>query len=429
MKQKGLILAAVVAVLLAGGYGLRVFAVRRAGAGRAAAAAGYHCPMHPTFHSDKPGSCPICSMTLVRDEAAAGAPAAPGSAKRICLLHKCKMKNCLMELPAEAGKKVVCPICGTAEAAELPKTGPLYYRNPMHPEVTSPVPMKDEMGMDYVPVYAEQGAASSVPGQGNVSLSEEKRQMIGMKSEPVEARDLSVSVRASGRVAYDPGLYQAIAEYREAAKARDAVKESPYPDVHQRADALVRASELRLRQIGLSEEQLDAVAGSSQPPTNLLFGGTGGTVWVYAQIYEYEISFVKPGQHVELTTPAYPGRKFRGVVKALDSILSSETRSLKVRIEVPNPGGLLKLEMYVDAAIEAGIGRALALPASALVDTGERQLAFIDLGNGRVEPREVRVGREAEGYYEILSGLKRGEKVVTSANFLIDSESKIKSAR
>jgi hypothetical protein len=426
MKQKGLILATVIAVLLAGGYGLRTLVVRRGDASRAASAVGYHCPMHPTFHSDKPGSCPICSMTLVPDEPATGG--AQGSAKHICVLHKCTMTHCLMELTAEVGQKITCPICGTAEAAEVTKGKPLYYRNPMHPEATSPVPMKDDMGMDYVPVYAEEGAASAVPGQGSFVLSEEKRQMIGMKSELVEFRDLSVVVRASGRVAYDPDLYHAIAEYSEAAKARDAVNASPYPDVHQRADALLHASELRLRQIGLSEEQISAIAGSSQPPTNLLFGGPGGTVWVYAQVYEYEISLVKPGQSVEIVTPAYPGRKFRGVVKALDSILSSETRSLKVRIEVPNPEGLLKLEMYVDAAIQAGIGRKLALPESALMDTGERQLAFVDLGGGRVEPRAVRVGREAEGYYEVLSGLKRGEKVVTSANFLIDSESKLKSA-
>lgn len=428
MKTKGLILAAAVAVFLAGGFGLRAFAVRRGDAGRGAAAAGYHCPMHPKFHSGKPGSCAICGMTLVPDETEAGR-APQGSAKRICILHKCKMANCMMELPAAAGQKVICPICGTAEAVAADDGKPLYYRNPMHPEATSPVPMKDEMGMDYIPVYAEAGAGSGVSGQGSLVLSQEKKQMIGMKSEAVEMRDLSAVVRASGNVAYDPDLYHAIAEYGEAAKARDAVKESPYPDVHQRADALVRASELRLRQLGLSEEQIAAISGSTQPPTNLLFGGPGGTVWVYAQIYEYEISFVKPGQHVEITTPAYPGRRFRGVVKALDSNLSPETRSLRVRIEVPNPGGLLKLEMYVDAAIEAGLGRALALPASALVDTGERQLAFIDLGGGRIEPREVRVGREAEGYYEIVSGLKRGEKVVTSANFLIDSESKLKSTR
>ena len=430
MKRNTLILVAAVAVLAAGGYGVRAF--RDGGAGTARAAkTGYHCPMHPAFHSDKPGSCPTCSMTLVPDEAAAPEPAAAtgaakGSAKHICVLHKCKMAGCLMELTAEVGQKITCPICGTAVATEISTGTILYYRNPMNPQQTSPSPSKDDMGMDYVPVYAEQGAASSVPGQGAVTLSAERRQQIGMTSAPVRRRELDVSVRATGQVAYDPDLYNTINEYGEAVKARAAIINSPYPDVHQRADALVQASDLRLRQMGLSQNQIAEIARSTQPPTNLLFASLGGTVWVYAQVYEYEISLVKPGQSVEITTPAYPGRKFKGTVKSLDPILSAETRTLRARIEVPNPEGLLALQMYVDADIRADIGRKLALPVSALIDTGERKIVFIDLGNGRLEPREVQAGRQAEGYYEVLSGLKEGEKVVTSANFLIDSESKLK---
>ena len=425
MKRKLVILAAVLAALAAGGYALRSLGGSAARAS-AAAATGYHCPMHPSFHSDKPGSCPICSMTLVPD--GQGRDEKPlGSAKHICVLHKCKMANCLMELTAEVGQKIHCPLCGEAEAAEVSdKSKPLYYRDPMNPQVTSPTPKKDEMGMDYIPVYPEEGAPSQVPGQGTVTISAERRQQIGMESAVVERRDLAVVIRATGQVAYDPDLYHAISEYGEAVKARDAVKNSPYPDVHQRADALVQASDLRLRQMGLSQAQIEQIARSTAPPTNLLFGGPGGTVWVYAQIYEYEIPLVKQGQSVELTTLAYPGRKFHGVVKAIDPIVSAETRSLRARIEVPNPDGLLSLQMYVDAAIHAGLGRKLALPTSALVDTGARKLVFVDLGNGRLEPREVQVGRQAEGYYELLSGVKEGEKVVTSANFLIDSESKLK---
>jgi len=113
---------------------------------------------------------------------------------------------------------------------------------------------------------------------------------------------------------------------------------------------------------------------------------------------------------------------------SLDPNLTVETRSLRVRIKVPNPGGLLKLEMFVNAAIKADLGMTLALPESALLDSGTRKLAFVDLGEGRIEPREVRIGRAADGYYELLSGVKEGEKVVTSANFLIDSESRLKAA-
>lgn len=358
--------------------------------------------------------------------APATAPLSAEEAKKICVLHHCTMAHCEMELTVEPGKKAYCPVCGVSEEVTASTTTVLYYRNPMRPEVTSPVPMKDEMGMDYIPVYAEAGEGSAVAGQGNLALSEERRQLIGMRSETVRRRDLAVVVRASGKVAYDPELYQAITEYREAAKASEAVKDSAWPDVHERAAALVRASELRLRQLGLSEGQIGDIMKSSASPTNLLFAGDGGTVWVYAQIYEYEIGLVKPGQRADIATPAYPGRTFHGVVKAVDPILSAETRSLRARIEVPNPGGALKLEMFVDASIQADIGRGLALPAGAVVDTGVRKIVYADLGEGRIEPREVRLGREADGYVEVLSGVDAGEKVVTSANFLIDSESKLR---
>lgn len=388
----------------------------------------YQCPMHPSYVSDRPGDCPICGMKLVPFE-----PAAPGSTmpagKKMCVLHKCTMAHCKMELPLAPGETVTCPICGTHTAPAAGASGKvLYYRNPMNPEATSPVPMKDSMGMDYVPVYAEDASDTPIAGQASTVISAQKKQLIGMKTEPVKKRRLLFTVRASGSVAYDPELYNAIAEHHSAMVARDKVKDSPWPDVHERAEALVRASALRLRQLGLSESQIAAYTGMEAAPTNLLIGGADGSVWVYAQIYEYEISHVRPGQQAEITTPAYPGKVFRGTVKAVDPNLSAETRSLRVRIEVPNPDGLLKLEMFVNAAIKADLGEKLALPEAALLDSGERKLVFVELGEGRIEPREVRVGSVADGYYELLSGVREGEKVVTTANFLIDSESRLKAA-
>jgi Cu(I)/Ag(I) efflux system membrane fusion protein len=427
MKRKLSILAAFAALLFAGGLVARRYVP--AFRGTEVSSAVYYCPMHPAYTSDRPGDCPICNMKLVPREKG---DTATYSGKRICLLHKCKMANCRMELPLEPGQKVSCPVCGTfvAGAAQAAQQGkPLYYRHPMRPEVTSPKPRKDEMGMDYVPVYAEDGAGeSAVEGRAALTLSQERRQMIGLKSEEVRPRDLSVTVRATGRVAYDPDLYHAMSEYREAVRARERVQASPLPDVLERAEALVRSGRLRLRQLGLSEAQVRAAGTADAPPTNLLFGEKGGTVWVYAQVYEYEIGLVKEGQAVEVRSPAYPGRTFRGRVKAIDPILSAETRSLKVRVEVPNPEGLLKLEMYVNAFIRADLGRKPALPEAAVFDTGERRVAFVDLGEGRIEPREVRLGREADGYVELLSGVAEGERVVTSANFLIDSESRLKGA-
>lgn len=428
--KRSFLVAALAGVLLAGG----IVTLRRQGglAGRPdAAAVRYHCPMHPSYTSDKPGDCPICNMKLVPLEPGA-APAPAASGRRICLLHKCKMANCRMELPLEPGETVTCPVCGThvAGAAEpAPRGEPLYYRHPMRPEVTSPVPKEDEMGMPYVPVYAEEAAGGApVEGLGAVTLSEQRRQLIGLKSEEVRRRELFSVVRAPGRVAYDPDLYNAMSEYRETTRARERVRESPLPDVRERAEALVRSGRLRLRQLGLSDEQIREAGSAESPPTNLLVGEKGGSVWVYAQVFEHEIGLVEVGQAVEVRAPAYPGRTFRGQVKAIDPILSAETRSLRVRLEVPDPGGLLKLEMFVNAFIRADLGRRLALPEGAVLDTGARRVAFVDLGQGRIEPRELRLGREADGYVEVLSGVVEGERVVTSANFLIDSESRLKGA-
>lgn len=310
----------------------------------------------------------------------------------------------------------------------------MKYQCPMHPSYVSDRPGDCPIcGMKLVAI--EPAAATGeirseafIAGQASTIISAQKRRLIGMKTEAVARRRLRLTVRASGIVAYDPELYNAIAEHHSAMVARDKVKDSPWPDVHERAEALVRAAALRLRQLGLSESQIDAYTGREIVPTNLLLAGSNGFVWVYAQIYEYEISRVRPGLQAEITTPAYPGRVFRGTVKAVDANLSAETRSLRARIEVPNPEGLLKLEMFVNAAIKADLGTRLALPEAALLDSGERKLAFVDLGEGRIEPREVRVGGVADGYYELLSGVREGERVVTTANFLIDSESRLKAA-
>ncbi len=343
----------------------------------------YSCPMHPTYVSDKPGSCPICGMNLVKTE----------------------------KTPAAAPQ--------TAEKTIK------FYRNPMNPEITSKTPMKDGMGMDYVPVYELAAAGKIVAGRAPIVMDDEKRQLIGVKTARAAYRTLTHTVLSSGKVAYDPDLYQAISEYREASIARDKVKDSSWPEVAERAEALVRASGLRLRQLGLSEEQVAALGRGGGTSANLLL--PGARAWLYAQIYEYEISLVKPGQEIEAVTPAYPGRVFRGSIKSVDSILSAETRTLRVRAEVENPDGLLKPDMYAEVRIKVTLGSRLAVPLSAVIDTGVRKLVYVAKGEGTLEPVEVRIGFEGDEYAEILSGIKEGEKVVTSANFLVDSESRLKS--
>lgn len=324
----------------------------------------------------------------------------------------------------------------SAEHSHAASAQQAKFHCPMHPAYVSDKPGDCPIcGMRLVPIESEeahadeqQAAASRVPGYASVSLSASRQQLIGVRTAPVERKDLTFLIRASGRVAYDPDLYTAISEYKEAVNARESAKNSPWPDVHQQSDALVNASALRLRQMGLPEDQIAALAQSASAHTNLLLGQPGGKVWVYAQIYEYESGLAREGQPVEVFTSAFPGKRFWGKVRSVDTILNNETRSLRVRTEIPNPDGLLKPEMYVDAVIHVTLGRRLAVPEEALLDTGTRQIAFVVTGPGKYEPREVRPGHEAEGYYEVLSGLKEGEQVVASANFLIDSESRLKAA-
>ncbi|HBA59304.1 MAG TPA: hypothetical protein DCZ92_00490 [Elusimicrobia bacterium] len=345
----------------------------------------YHCPMHPTYTSSrKDDSCPICGMNLVKSEDTA------------------------------------------APASQTEKGKIKFYRNPMNPAVTSKTPMKDDMGMDYVPVYETGGEAKEVGGRAPIKMDSAKRQLIGVKTARAAYRTLTHTISSSGKVAYDPDLYQSISEYKEALVAREKVKDSSWPEVHERAEALVRASELRLRQLGLSEQQLDELAGNAETHANLLL--PGAKAWLYAQIYEYEIGLITPGLAIEAETPAYPGRVFRGVIKAVDSILSAETRTLRVRAEVENPDNMLKPEMYAEIKIKVTRSSRLTVPLNAIVNTGARKLVFVDKGEEGFEPREVKTGFEGDDYSEILSGVRAGETVVTSANFLIDSEARLKSS-
>ena len=343
----------------------------------------YHCAMHPQYTSDKPGDCPICNMRLV--EIDGGEPVASAGGD-----HKVK-----------------------------------YYRNPMNPAVHSAVPMKDPMGMDYLPVYDEDiSSAPAVAGQGTVKMAAGSEQRIGVTVSRVEMRDLFVTIKAPSRVAYDPNLYSAILEYQEALKGHGSGSEENKTE----SNMTVRASKLRLRQMGLSDQQVEDVSRPGFDPSNLLLGRAGEKIWIYVDIYDYEAGVVKPGQTAEFTSPALSGQRLEGKVKSVDAIVNSETRTLRVRVEVPNPNGILKPEMYLSATILAGIGKKLAVPESAVLDTGVRQLAYVQTAPGQFEPREIRIGREASGYFEVVSGLKDGEQVVTSANFLIDSESKIRAA-
>jgi len=343
--------------------------------------------MHPAIVSGDPDNCPICGMRLQLMEESAG-----------------------VEVQGPGKRKI------------------LFYRHPMRPDVTSPVPAKDEMGMDYVPVYQEESGAASgaVAGRASFSVSPQRQQLVGVEMGKVDRRALEIEIRTVGKVAYDPELYNALQEYREAVKGRDRLGGSGLLEARERAEALVRAAGLRLRILGLSEDQVANLDEAIPDPESLLLPKE--MAWIYAQVYEYEVDLVRPRQPVTVTAPSLPGELVEGKVATVDPILNAATRSARVRIRIPNPGGRFRPETFVHVRIRVPLGIRLSVPESAVLDTGEHQIVFVRKEGSRFEPRSVRLGRLAKGFYEVLSGLAENDEVVTSANFLIDSESRLRAA-
>jgi hypothetical protein len=345
----------------------------------------YYCPMHPTFTSDKPGNCAICGMSLVRKESAsASAPeqkSAGGDSKKI-----------------------------------------LFYRNPMNPQVTSPVPMKDQMGMDYIPVY-EKETAQAHPG---VYINPAKQQLIGVKKEKVQKRKLAGQIMTVGRVAYDPALFIAQEEYIQALKSRQAVQKLDPNYANEQAALLIKAARYKLLLLGMSDAEIDELEKRGKAQNNLyLPSSEDKNIWVYITIYEYEAGFVKEGLPVEIETLAYPGQTFHGRVVSVAPILEAATRTLKARALVDNTDNKLKPEMFVNVKIDYDLGEKLAVPEDAVMHAGTRDIVFATDPNGYFESKVVTLGAKGQGYYEVLQGLAVNEEVVTSGNFLIDSESKL----
>ncbi len=304
------------------------------------------------------------------------------------------------------------------------KKKPLYYRNPMNPEVTSPVAMKDSMGMDYVAVYVEDKGAEA----GGFYISPQRQQLIGVKKEKIAKIALSRQILTVGKVAYDPDLYVAQEEYLQALKTVEATKKSVLPSVSAQSNSLAEAAGKKLLLLGMSKEEIKALAKKGSSQENLYLPISSDTLWIYLTIYEYEIGLVKIGQEVLIDAASFPGEAFQGKIAAITPVLDAQTRTLRVRVEVKDPKHVLKPEMFVNAKINIDLGEKLAVPETAVLDTGVRKIVYLAKEGDELEQREVVLGQKAQGYYEVISGLSEGDAVVTSGNFLVDSESKLKGA-
>ena len=367
------------------------------------------------------------------------------------------------------------------EEASAPEAAPAdrkikYYRNPMGLPDVSPTPTKDSMGMDYLPVY--EGDESD---DGSIKLSAGKIQRTGVKSEPAAPRVIRTIIRAPGTIqlderrasivslrfegfvdsvenvttgdhvhkgqalmrVYGPSLSAAAAEYlsvlngslgSQALKgARRRLENLSVPEKViveiERTRELPPSVPWLAPQDGEIIERA-AVNGMRAGPGDVLFRIVDHqVVWVLVDVAERELDRIAIGQTVDVHPRAFAHRTFSGKVTLIYPHLNAQTRTARVRIELPNPDELLRPEMYVDAEINTGSSEpVLAVPDSAVLDTGSRQAVFVDKGDGRLEPRDVKLGQRGNGYVEIREGVAEGEPVVVSANFLIDAESNLKAA-
>ena len=416
----------------------------------------YTCGMHPQVLARKPGTCPICKMELT--------PARPDRSHRTTETHG----------GDDTGRTI------------------RHWRAPMDPTYISDRPGKSPHGMDLVPVYEDEFAGGAdtaisispvvVQNMGVRTATVERTRIVrtvrtvgSIDYDEQSVRD--VTTKFGGWIeelfadytgqrvergmplfrVYSPELYSSQEEYLLALRNRSAVNAAVSAEAARDMRSLADSARLRLELFDISGEQIDELARRGEPQkTMTILSPHSGTVvektardgmqvrpgmklytiadltrvWVYADIYESEVAFVKIGQDARMELSYLPGETFRGKVIYVYPFVDPDTRTVKVRLEFDNPHLELKPGMFADVSIRADLRReSLHVPRSAVLDTGRRQISFVALGNGRFEPRRVRTGVDlAEDEVEILSGLHEGERVVTSGQFLLDSESKLREA-
>jgi len=352
----------------------------------------------------------------------------------------------------------------------------LFYRNPMNPAVTSPTPAKDEMGMDYIPVYAgeEEPAGEGLP---RVSVAPEIANALGVRTAPVARGPLARPVETVGYVAFDEDRLshvhvrvegwiedlrvRAVGERVEAGALLFRIY-SPELVIAQeellqaRASgrrALVESSRKKLAALGVADSVIRDVERSGRavqkvpmyahhggvvtrldvrdgmfvgPTTDAVVLADLDSVWVLVDVFERQAAWVATGQHAEITVAALPGRTWRGKVEYVYPTLDAMTRTLRLRLRFDNADGALRPNMYARATVHAEPRETLHIPREALIRTGSGERVVLARGEGRFQPVEVRSGFEAGDRVAILEGLAEGDRVVTSAQFLLDSESSLK---
>lgn len=448
----GVILVAA-GILIGFGYGRWYGPREKAGITEAKKPKGYHCPMHPNYRSDKPGDCGICGMKLVPDDDPSHPEHAPAQ--------------------ASAHRK------------------PLYYRDPKNPGFKSDKPgVNPQTGNDLEPVYADDpapmpmgtirvspqkqqligvkyGEATAAAGThtfravGRVAMDETRIAKVQTK---IEGWIDKVYVDFTGKLVekgqplltvYSPEMLASQQEYLLAIRGRDMLRDSPLAGTGQQNESLIEAAKKRLELWDLSDAQIAEITRTGKalknitlyspisgyvmmrnafpkqritPETELYTVADLSKVWIMADVFENESSMIRVGMPVRVSLSYAGGRKLQGRVDYIQPQVDMATRTLKVRIEADNPEMVLKPEMFVDVEFQVGMPTRVTVPSEAVLNSGLKKTVFVDRGNGYLEPRQVEIGERTGNRVEITKGVRAGERLVISGNFLIDSESQLKSA-
>jgi len=400
----------VIVVLIAVGAGVWMVVAR--GGTKAAPVDEAHlwtCPMHPSVIRTEPGQCPICGMDLVPVEETKTGVKSDVAGHGVVVIEPDK-------------QQLIGVVTTRVERRPMGQTVRTVGRVVVDEQLVSHVHSKVDGWVETL--YADQTGK------------------IVRKGEPL----LTI---------YSPELVSTQEEYLLALRSRARTKDSPFEEVRRSGDSMVSAARERLRLWDVSEAAVARLETTGEVRKALtLYAPSGGyvmvkevvegmrvmpemtlyeladlsRVWVDADVYEYEAPLVKEGMEASLTIAAQPGKTLRGKVTYVYPTVAKETRTLTARLEFENPGLALKPGMYGDVAIESPGTEALAIPDQAVLDSGVRKVVFVKVDESTFVPREVRVGARASGYYPVLSGLEEGEQVVSSPNFLIDSESRFSAA-
>ena len=448
MNRTRIVLAVLLLALAAPG----LFLAAGCGGGKPPAAAKetWICPMHPEVVKDRKGSCPICGMDLVPKQEAEAAPSAAAHETWICPMHPEIVKD----------RKESCPICGMdlVKKEEEPPAAPAGVAG--YAPVTIDARKRQLLSLKTATV--ERGRfGTGIRTVGRVVFDERRVHHVHTRYEAyVEhvTADFTGKLVRKGEVlahVYSPELFATQQEVLLALRAVRALGPSADPSAREGAERLLEAARQRLRLWEVSDADIAALEKRGEPLRSVpIYAPTSGyvtartafhgmkvmpadtlfdivdlsSVWVLADVYESELPRVSVGQPARMTLSYRPGREWRGKVTYVYPSLEEKTRTAKVRLEFANPREELKPEMYADVVLESAPRTALKVPADAVLDSGTRKVVFVAKGEGLLEPREITVGEQGDGAWEVLSGLAEGEEVALGASFLVDSESRLAAA-